>query len=231
MPDLPALASFLDALLETDTDPDGEDTRYRQSMRPVTRLGLAVDANFDVVHWVQTESLDAVFLHRPWKIDGQPLPPDIGVLASHAPFDNYLTLGVSPRLALVMGLADWEPFGSKAGRPLGMLGRITPAVFHTLRGTLADIFGGLDAAHAGTAKTITTVAVVNAMTDALVREAAAQGAQMYVTGQERIPARAAVEETGIGVVAVGHARGEQWGLRALAGLLRERWAALDVVVH
>lgn len=231
MPDLLALASFLDTLLETNTYPTAEDTRYRQSMRPVARLDLAVEANFDVVHWVQTERLDAVFLHRPWEIDPQPLPPGIGVLMSHAPFDDHLTLGVNPRLALVMGLADWEPFGSKAGRPLGMLGRIMAAPFDTLHQTLEDIFGGLDAARMGTADTITTVAIVNAMTDTLIREAAARGAHVYVTGQERVPARPAVEETGLGVIAVGHACCEQWGLRALAGLLRERFAALEVVVH
>lgn len=231
MPALLALAAFLDARLETKTFLPPEDTLYRHSVRPVARLGLAVEADFDVVHWVQTESLDAVFLHRPWKIDPQPLPPDIGVLASHAPFDDHLTLGVNPRLALVLGLTDWQPFGSKAGRPLGMLGRVMPAAFDTLRQTLEDIFGGLEGAKAGTADAITTVVVVNAMTEALVREAATRGAQIYVTGQERIPARAAVEETGIGVAAVGHARCEQWGLRALAGLLRERWAALEVVVR
>jgi len=187
MPDLPALASFLDALLETNTYPAGENTRYRPSMRPVARLGLAVDADFDVVDWVHANQLDAVFLHRPWKIDDQPLPPGIGVLMAHAPFDDHLTLGINPRLALIMGLADWEPLGSKAGRSLGMLGRIAAAPFDTLRQTLEDIFGGLESAHAGTGDMVTTVAVVNAMTDTLVREAAARGAQVYVTGQERMP--------------------------------------------
>ncbi len=231
MSDLLALASFLDALLETNTYPDAEDTRYRPSMRPVARLGLALEADFDVAHWVQTHALDAVFLHRPWKIDTQPLPLDIGVLMAHAPFDDQLTLGVNPRLALVMGLADWEPFGDKAGRAFGMLGQVAETSFDTLCVTLGDIFGGLESAQAGTADTITTVAVVSAMTDALVRAADARGAHVYVTGQVRVPARAAVEETGLGVVAVGHRRCEQWGLRALAGLLRERWAGLEVCVR
>ncbi len=231
MPDLLALAAFLDTVLEANTYSPREDTLYRHSLRPVARLGLALEANFDVWTWAQAQGLDAVFLHRPWKIDSQSMPPDIGILMSHAPFDGHLTLGVNPRLALVLGFTHWEPFGSKDGRPLGMLGHIFPAPFDTLRLTLEDIFGGLDCAHAGTADTITTVAVVNAMTDAVVREAAARGAQAYVTGQERTVARPAVEETGISIAAVGHRRCEQWGLRALAGLLRERWAGLEVCVR
>ena len=59
------------------------------------------------------------------------------------------------------------------------------------------------------------------MNDGLVRAANAAGAGLYVTGQWRQPARAAVRETGIGVAAVGHARSEVWGLRALVRLLRE----------
>jgi hypothetical protein len=32
------------------------------------------------------------------------------------------------------------------------------------------------------------------------------------------------------VFVVGHRRSEEWGLRALAGVLRERWSALEVVL-
>lgn len=63
----------------------------------------------------------------------------------------------------------------------------------------------------------------------LVIEAAARGANIYLTGQWRQPAQAAVSETGINVIAVGHRRCEEWGLRALAGVMRERWSKLEVI--
>lgn len=75
------------------------------------------------------------------------------------------------------------------------------------------------------------MAVVGAMTDALVREAALRGADLYITGQLRKPALSAVKETGIAVVAAGHRRCEEWGLKALAGVLRERWFELEVVLN
>lgn len=51
-----------------------------------------------------------------------------------------------------------------------------------------------------------------------------------MTGQFRTSAAIAIQETGIGVVAVGHRRCEEWGLRALAGVMRERWAGLEVIL-
>ena len=68
------------------------------------------------------------------------------------------------------------------------------------------------------------------MSDALVREADVRGADLYVTGQLRQPAEIAAVETGIGVIAVGHRRSEEWGLRAIAHVLQERWYELEVVL-
>ena len=67
------------------------------------------------------------------------------------------------------------------------------------------------------------------MTDALVREAAARGAGLYVTGQMRGPAAEAVRLTGMRVVAVGQERSERWGLRYVARTLVEAFPGLDVV--
>jgi putative NIF3 family GTP cyclohydrolase 1 type 2 len=77
---------------------------------------------------------------------------------------------------------------------------------------------------------VNRLAVVGAMSDELVREAAEQDVDLYVTGELRQPARTAVQQTGMNVAVIGHAAGEQWGARALAGILRERWSQLDVLV-
>jgi hypothetical protein len=41
----------------------------------------------------------------------------------------------------------------------------------------------------------------------------------------------AVLKTGIAVIAVGHRRCKELGLRALAGVMRERWSGLKVCCH
>ncbi len=93
---------------------------------------------------------------------------------------------------------------------------------------MVDAFGGFEATEGPETET-DRVAVVGAMTEALVLEAAARGAGLYVTGQMRRPAEAAVVRTGMRVVAVGQARSERWGLRHLGSFLAAAFPGLTVV--
>ena len=54
--------------------------------------------------WTETQRLDALFLHRPFKLEVSTLPDDMGVLASHLPFEERLALGYNPRLADALGM-------------------------------------------------------------------------------------------------------------------------------
>lgn len=199
-------------------------------MRPVARLGLALEPWDGLAAWAAAGSLDAVFLHRPWGLAPGALPPGTGLLASHRPFDERLTTGFNPALATRLGMHGLEPFGERDGRPLGMTGVVERQSFVEFLGQARDEFGGVEAAGPPRGGGVARVVAANAMTDALVREAAGRGADVYLTGQLRAPARAAVAQTGIGVVATGHHRAEEWGLRELARLLRERWPGLAAEV-
>ena len=74
-------------------------------------------------------SLGALLLHRPWELDADALPPDVGVLAYQLAFDERLTPGYNPWFAQVLELRDLEVLGRKGGRPLGMIGALEPASF------------------------------------------------------------------------------------------------------
>jgi putative NIF3 family GTP cyclohydrolase 1 type 2 len=67
---------------------------------------------------------------------------------------------------------------------------------------------------------------MNAMRADLVEEAAADGVDLYLTGQVRAPGRGPAERLGIGVVAIGHRRSELWGLRQLGRELEEAFPGL-----
>jgi putative NIF3 family GTP cyclohydrolase 1 type 2 len=151
------------------------------------------------------------------------------VLASHLPFDERLTIGYNPDLAEALGLSGVEVLGSKEGRPLGMIGDISGGLDVLLERIAAEL-AEPEQVERGSGSRAGRVAVVGAMTDALVREAAARGAGAYITGQMRAPARAAVDETGIAVVVVGHRRAEVWGLHLLARLLRDEYPGLTTIV-
>jgi putative NIF3 family GTP cyclohydrolase 1 type 2 len=223
------LAEFLDRLFAVERYGDDQGGVYRGAERPLRRLGLALEPWSGIDRWAADEGLDGVFLHRPWKLEPWQLP-GIGVLAYHLAFDERLTLGCNSRLADALSLSAVELLGEKQGRPIGMIGDVPERQFRDQQATIDQVFGGHDAAQAAIQEPIQRMAVVGAMTDALVREAAERGAQLYVTGQYRQPARRAVDETGIGVIAVGHRRSEIWGLQTLAGVIRERWSGFTVVV-
>ena len=166
----------------------------------------------------------------------------MGVLTHHLPFDESLTIGFNPYMATQLkALKLPEPLGFKRGphapdvelpsRPIGMLINVPECEFDAQLAAISTAFGGYDRAEMGRQHDVTCIAVVGAMTDALVREAASRGASLYLTGQYRKPAQDAVDETGIAVIATGHRRTEVWGMRALANLLRKKWADLDVLVR
>ena len=202
---------------------------YLPSPRPVRRLGLALEPGMQLQEWVRGQGLDALFLHRPWKLKAGQIPPDIGVISYHLPFDECLTMGFNFRLAQVLNMYSLEVLGEKDNRAIGMLGEIPTQSFTDLCSCVTQIFGGQEQIYLAAKTDVKRIAVVGAMTDLLVREAAARGSDVYITGQFRQPALEAMRASKMGAIAIGHHRSEVWGLRALAGLLRERWFCLEVI--
>ena len=224
------LANFLDQFLETEKYTEEPPIVVRPFGRSLTRLGLALEPWPGLSHWVESEKLDALFLHRPFKLDYGGLPEEIGILASHLPFEEHLALGDNPRLADALGMTHLEPLGRRRGRPLGMLGRVAPQTVAAFYKSVGEIFGGREDARTCERNEVTRVAVVGAMTAELMHEASQRGAEIYVTGQMRMPAREAILDTGLGVFIVGHRRSEEWALSVLANVLRERFCGLKVIL-
>ena len=221
-----ALAPALDAARHArEGDPAGV---WIASERPVRRLGLRLDAGRPPYAWA--EGLDAVVVHRPFGLWPARLPERLGVLAYHRSLDESLAIG-STALADALGLTlDAEPL-RRDEREVGRVGTLPdPAPLAAVLDRLDGEFRGHEEA-LGTDedRPVARVALMNAMTDALVRDAARRGAGLYLTGQVRGPGRAAVAATGLAVLAVGQDRAEAWGLREIGRRLRARWPALEVV--
>ncbi|MGV0026393.1 Nif3-like dinuclear metal center hexameric protein [Phormidesmis priestleyi] len=202
---------------------------YRSSSRPIDRVGLLLEPFPEISTWVTHHQLDAIFLHRPWKLDDQ-FPSDVGVISYHLAFDERLTIGFNSRLAEALCLSDLEVLGEKEGRAIGMIGNVPIQEFTQCCQQVSEVFAGVKKVFPAQKTSVSRIAVVGAMTDLLIREAADRGAEAYITGQYRNVAESAVVETEIGTIEVGHQRCERWGLRSLAGVLQERWSGLTVVV-
>lgn len=227
------IARFLSDFFEANRFTNDQNGVYVPSEKVLARFGIALEPWSEIAAWVQHERLDGLFLHRPWQLQ----TVDIGVVAYHLAFDESLTLGFNPRLATVLGISNLEVLSKKEGfdkahrpRAIGMLGEVESHSFDKYCDRLNQVFKGYDKLIPGTTGKISRVAVVGAMNDVLVREAKDRGANIYITGQLRQSAKAALEETGISCVAIGHRRSEEWGLRALSGLLRDRFAQLEIIL-
>jgi len=107
---------------------------------------------------------------------------------------------------------------------------VPPQTVSAFYQSVKETFGGQDESRTCERNEVTKVAVVGAMTAELMHEASQRGAEVYITGQMRKPAKEAIIDTGLGVVIVGHQRSEQWALSAFANILRERFYGLKVVV-
>lgn len=241
MPYLTDLDQFLQTELTTYRYPASEQGGiYVPSDQPVNRIGLALEPPRDMGKWVRANKMDALWLHRPWQLHQAALPPGTGVLYHHLPFDETLTTGYNMRLAAALGLTDLEPLGYKTAsdpadahlppRPIGMIGTASSHSFDEWKTLINSLFGGYDRAELGSVRVPEKVAVVGAMNPALVQEAHARGVGLYLTGEYRKGTQDTVDETGMAVIAIGHRRTEEWGLRALANLLREKWPGLRVHV-
>lgn len=235
------ISAYLQKTLLVDRFPVSEQGGiYRASDRPIRRLGLALDPSPQLADWVRSEQLDALWLHRPWRAELDQLPADVGILTHHLPFDEHLTMGQNPQLADLMGLINVAEFGYKRApddlgnpmppRPIGMIGDALLRPFSDWVSFVEHAFTGFDRAEWGYDPMPTRVVVAGVMNSELIREAYERGASLYLTGEYRTGAQAAVEETGMAVIAIGHRRTEEWGLRTLKKLLRRQWRELEVIV-
>ncbi|HEX9958244.1 MAG TPA: hypothetical protein VGA96_13350, partial [Fibrella sp.] len=108
------LVDFLQTELNTDRYPASERGGvYKPSDRSIQRIGLALEPSPVLENWVRDQQLDALWLHRPWRLDPNVLPPDMGVVTHHLPFDETLTTGYNQRLADALGMRSLEELGYK----------------------------------------------------------------------------------------------------------------------
>ena len=240
-PDGQKLVDFLHARFPLPPEEQEADvpTLWRTSSNTdkITRLFLALDARaFTPFAACQEPSEgDVVFLHRPFGLAAD-VWPDIPVFASHRGLDAHLSVGANPALQKTLNLYNvshlWrEAESPDTNHPIGMVGDLNqPVRFHQLLNGLSLVFGGMEAALVNGQNAVSRLAVVGAMTPELVRQAAQDGAQGYLTGQIRDVARAEAERLNVAVFATGHKRAELWGLKQLARELEASFPALKAIV-
>lgn len=197
------------------------------------------------------------FLHRPWSLDRRAVPRGALVLASHVSFDARLTVGWNVALAArlnvdVDGARCIQGYKGDPDRMIGLVGKLkAPTTLAAVTALIRHEFDGAgelyeqQSAEDGSETTsgaIDVIAIMNAFhaeeVDRVTRTAEALlpsssdpvGPRvLYLTGAARELGLEGTRTVGMPAFCVGHRACEEWGIKYLAHMTRERWPALDVV--
>lgn len=199
------------------------------------------------------------FLHRPWSLDRRAIPRWAVVLASHVNFDTYLTVGWNVGLAARLGIdvdnaRCIQGYKGDSERKIGLVGKLrAPAMLSAITDLVRREFAGAGELHqhlpeaqtetsSVSSTMIETIAIMNAFhaeevgrvistaTALLQASSDPVGRRvLYLTGAARELGLEAAKAVNMPAFCVGHRACEEWGIRYLTKMTREKWPALDIV--
>lgn len=155
---------------------------------------------------------------------------DLSLVGYHLALDAHPEIGNNAIVARALGISEPERF-----LEWGFGGRLSePATLEALAARLAGLTGREPVAFPGGPEPIERVAIITGGGAKLVREAATEGYDAYVTGEPAEPTLHLARELGIHFLAGGHYATETFGIKALAEKIAQRfeldWEFLDVPV-
>ena len=149
---------------------------------------------------------------------------DLSVYAAHLPLDRHAEVGNNAVLAAKLGGKVEAPFGEYGGASLGFLASLeVPVDVGAIAGRLAALGCEDPLIWSFGPETISKLAVVSGAACFLMEEAAAAGADCFVTGEPRHSQYHLAREIGIHCVFGGHYVTETLGVRALGEGLAVRY--------
>ncbi|HWX75080.1 MAG TPA: Nif3-like dinuclear metal center hexameric protein [Solirubrobacteraceae bacterium] len=158
----------------------------------------------------------------------------IGLAAYHLPLDAHPEIGNNALIASALGAHELSRFAPHRGEPIGILARFPGDVltatelFALVRGVTEREPLVLDYGP----ERISTLAIVSGAGSDFLPDAAAAGAQAFLTGEPAERAMAIARESRLLFIAAGHYATETFGIRRLGEHLAERFglrhAFLDV---
>ncbi|OHD76555.1 MAG: Nif3-like dinuclear metal center hexameric protein [Spirochaetes bacterium RIFOXYC1_FULL_54_7] len=194
------------------------------------KLAFAVDASLETIRRAKEAGAQALFVHHGlfW---GKPLPvtgnllarlsvlleADMALYACHLPLDAHAELGNNAVLARMLGLKDIQPFGEYHGIKIGFKGILDPSL--DLGAVVRKVLPAGDQARTILPfgpQSIAKVAVVSGGAPFELLQAAAEGQDLYITGEPSHSIYHEAAESRINFIAAGHYATEVHGVKAVA---------------
>lgn len=235
---LAEVVEFLESELRTTEIPDypgAHNGLQLQNGGEVTKVACAVDASLPVIRKAIGTGADLLIVHHGlfWQgvrsITGAnykklkvAMNSGLAIYSSHIPLDVHPNYGNNVLLSRELGLGDGEPFFDWKGIQLGR-----KAMFE---GTLAKLQNRLSEAVNGEVllrgekKNVAgLVGVITGGAGSEVEAMAGEGIDTFVTGEGPHWSHPLAEELDLNVLYAGHYATETFGVRALGGLLSQKY--------
>lgn len=143
--------------------------------------------------------------------------------AVHLPLDGHAEVGNAAILARKCGVRALEPFREYRGSPTGFMGEVPATPLRGLRESLAEVLGGPVRVVPGGPEQVTRVGVATGGGASGLADGWAAGLDVLITGEATHHHSIDAREVGVSLLLGGHYATEVWGVRAVAGLLEDRF--------
>lgn len=238
------LVNFIDETLNSarikDYCPNGLQVEGKAEIRTIV---TGVTASQALLEQAVALNADAILVHHGyfWKNEAMPvvgmkkrrlgllLQHDINLLAYHLPLDVHAVLGNNAQLANLLGVQQAEPVLS--AEPLGVLqqGNLAEATSLTaIAERLSQALGREVLVEDADIGLVKHIAWCTGGGQGYIEQAAAAGAQLFVTGEVSEQTIHVARELGIHFIAAGHHATERYGIKALGEYLASK---LGLEVH
>jgi dinuclear metal center YbgI/SA1388 family protein len=197
----------------------------------IEKIGFAVSASEETFLKAKKMGCDAVIVHHGlfWKSKGvEPiaqvlkkrlsilLNSDINLFAFHLPLDCHPQIGNNARAALDLGLGNIKPFCEYHGIMIGFKGNfLEPVPLKNFIKKVEDYYSHKAILMPFGKKEIKSVGIVSGGAPNEVKQAAAEGLDLYITGEPLEGVYYLAKELEINMACLGHYATERVGVLAL----------------
>lgn len=208
----------------------------------ISRIVTGVTASQALLDAAVAVKADAIIVHHgyfwknePAQITGMKkrrvqtlLQHDINLLAYHLPLDVHPKLGNNAQLAKLLKATNVKPIASVEPNGVVMQGELPQAVsLNQIAADLEQVLARPLLVHAAGEHHVTKLAWCTGGGQGYIEQAAAAGAQLFISGEVSEQTIHVSRELGIHFIAAGHHATERYGIKALGEYLAEQ-LKLDV---
>jgi dinuclear metal center YbgI/SA1388 family protein len=230
----------IDAVLEPGRFEDYGPNGLQVPGRPdVATIATGVSAHLELFELAAAEKADLLLVHHgifwgagPGPIDEQLkrrlrvlFDADISLAAYHLPLDAHLELGNNALLALALGAEELHPFALHRGEPIGVLADLPDGGMAAgeLCKRTRDVTAREPLVFDAGPPRVRRVGIVSGGGADYLGDAAAAGAEAFITGEPAERSMAQARELGLHFIAAGHYATETFGVQRLGEHLAERF--------